>query len=53
LLTLPATANPPAAAAGSCAMVTNSSAGIATLDEIKQVRQNAVKLRSSYSPPGS
>ena len=24
-----------------------------TMDEIKQVRQNAVKLRSSYSPPGS
>lgn len=23
-----------------------------TQDEIKQVRQNAVKLRSSYSPPG-
>jgi len=24
-----------------------------TQDEIKQVRQNAAKLRSSYSPPGS
>jgi uncharacterized protein with GYD domain len=24
-----------------------------TQDEVKQVRQNAVKLRSSYSPPGS
>lgn len=24
-----------------------------TQDEIKQVRKNAVKLRSSYSPPGS
>jgi hypothetical protein len=23
-----------------------------TQDEIKQVRQNAAKLRSSYSPPG-
>jgi uncharacterized protein with GYD domain len=24
-----------------------------TQDEVKQVRQNAAKLRSSYSPPGS
>jgi hypothetical protein len=24
-----------------------------TMDEIKQVRQNAVNLRPSYSPPGS
>ena len=24
-----------------------------TQDEIKQVRQNAAKLRSSYTPPGS